>query len=272
MQQVALKANYRKTTRRGEVKKLRATGVVPGVVYGAHTKPVSVEVTGKDLEKVLHSSTSENVLVELDLAGAAADKRLAMVQDVQHDHLTGKVLHVDFHELKSDEKFTANVPVHPVGEPLGVKNSGGVLEYAMRYLQVRCLPKDLPEQITVDVSHLEIGQAIHVGEMTLPAGIEAIYRKDLPVFIVVAPQVEEEAPAPGEGTAAEPEVITAKKVEGEEGAAPAKGEKDAGKGGEKASTKGAEKGSAKAPEKGAAPVSAKAADKKAPQSGTERKK
>ena len=229
MQQVALKANYRKTTRRGEVKKLRATGVVPGVVYGAHTKPLSVEVAGKDLEKVLHSSTSENVLVELDLAGAAADKRLAMVQDVQHDHLTGKVLHVDFHELKSDEKFTANVPVHPVGEPLGVKNSGGVLEYAMRYLQVRCLPKDLPEQITVDVSHLEIGQAIHVGEMTLPAGIEAIYRKDLPVFIVVAPQVEEEAVAPVEGAATEPEVITAKKVEGEEGEAEEKGEKPKGK-------------------------------------------
>ena len=259
MQQVALKANYRKTTRRGEVKKLRATGVVPGVVYGAHTKPVSVEVTGKDLEKVLHSSTSENVLVELDLAGgAAADKRLAMVQDVQHDHLTGKVLHVDFHELKSDEKFTANVPVHAVGEPTGVKNSGGVLEYASRYLQVRCLPKDLPEQISVDVTKLEIGQAIQVGELTLPAGVETLQRKDLPVFIVVAPQVEEEvAPAAAEGAATEPEVITAKKVEGEEGEAEeGKGEKP--KGGEKSKGK-AEAGKAEAakPEAKAAKPEAK---------------
>jgi large subunit ribosomal protein L25 len=227
MQQVALKANYRKTTRRGEVKKLRATGAVPGVVYGAHTKPLSVEVAGKDLEKVLHSSTSENVLVELELAGTAADKRLAMVQEVQHDHLTGTVLHVDFHELKADEKFTASVPVHPVGEAAGVKTSGGVLEYAMRYLRVRCLPKDLPEQVNVDVAKLEIGQAIHVSEVTLPAGIEALDRKNLPVFIVVAPQVEEEAAAtPAEGAATEPEVITAKKAEGEEGAAEAaKGEK-----------------------------------------------
>ncbi len=231
MQQVALKANYRKTTRRGEVKKLRATGAVPGVVYGAHTKPLSVEVAGKDLEKVLHSSTSENVLVELDLAGGtAADKRLAMVQDVQHDHLTGTVMHVDFHELKSDEKFTANVPIHAVGEPSGVKNSGGVLEHAMRYLRVRCLPKDLPEQINVDVAKLEIGQTIHVGELTLPTGIEALDRKDLPVFIVVAPQVEEEAATPVEGAPAEPEVITAKKAEGEEGAAEeGKGEKPKGK-------------------------------------------
>lgn len=231
MQLVALKANYRKTTRRGEVKKLRATGVVPGVVYGAHTKPLSVEVAGKDLEKALHSSTSENVLVELELAGgAAADKRLAMVQDVQHDHLTDKVLHVDFHELKSDEKFTANVPVHPVGEAAGVKTSGGVLEHAMRYMRVRCLPKDLPEQITVDVTKMEIGQAIKVDGVKLPPGVETLDRKDLPVFIVVAPQVEEEAVAPAEGAAAEPEVITAKKVEGEEGAAEeGKGEKPKGK-------------------------------------------
>jgi large subunit ribosomal protein L25 len=251
MQQVALKANYRKTTRRGEVKKLRATGVVPGVVYGAHTKPLSVEVTGKDLEKVLHGAASENVLVELDLAGgAAADKRLAMVQEVQHDHLSGKVLHVDFHELKADEKFTASVPVHPVGEAAGVKTSGGVLEYAMRYLHVRCLPKDLPEQINVDVAKLEIGQAIHVSEVTMPAGVEALDRKDLPVFIVVAPQVEEEAAAtPAEGAATEPEVITAKKAEGEEGAAEAgKGEKpkaEAGKAEAKPDAKAAAKPEAK---------------------------
>lgn len=251
MQQVALKANYRKTTRRGEVKKLRATGVVPGVVYGAHTKPLSVEVAGKDLEKVLHSSTSENVLVELDLAGATADKRLAMVQDVQHDHLTGTVLHVDFHELKADEKFTASVPVHPVGEAAGVKTSGGVLEYAMRYLHVRCLPKDLPEQINVDVAKLEIGQAIHVSEVTLPVGVEALDRKDLPVFIVVAPQVEEEAATPAEGAATEPEVITAKKAEGEEGAAEeGKGEKPKGK---------AEAGKAEAGKAEAAKGDAKAA-------------
>ncbi|MFA6564500.1 MAG: 50S ribosomal protein L25 [Verrucomicrobiia bacterium] len=257
MQQVALKANYRKTTRRGEVKKLRATGVVPGVVYGAHTKPVSVEVSGKELGKVLHSSTSENVLVELDLAGgAAADKRLAMVQDVQHDHLTGTVLHVDFHELKSDEKFTARVPVHAVGEPSGVKNSGGVLEFAMRYMHLRCLPKDLPEQISVDVTKLEIGQTIHVGEVALPAGVETIERKDLPVFIVVAPQVEEEVAAPAEGAATEPEVITAKKVEGEEGAAEeGKGEKPKGKA--EAGKAEAGKGEAKPDAKAAKPEAKK---------------
>ena len=256
MQQVALKANYRKTTRRGEVKKLRAAGIVPGVVYGAHTKPLSVEVKCKDLEKALHSSTSENVLVELELAGgAAADKRLAMVQDVQHDHLTDALLHVDFHELKSDEKFTASVPVHAAGEAAGVKTSGGVLEFAMRYMHVRCLPKDLPEQINVDVSKLEIGQSIHVGDVVLPAGVETLERKDLPVFIVVAPQVEEEAPAPGEGTAAEPEVITAKKVEGEEGAAEeAKGEKPKGKA-EAGKTEG--KGEAAKPDAKAAKPEAK---------------
>ena len=257
MQQVALKANYRKTTRRGEVKKLRAAGVVPGVVYGAHTKPLSVEVSGKELGKVLHSSTSENVLVELDLAGgAAAEKRLAMVQEVQHDHLTDTVLHVDFHELKADEKFTARVPVHAVGEATGVKNSGGVLEFAMRYMHLRCLPKDLPDQISVDVTKLEIGQTIHVGEVALPAGVETLERKDLPLFIVVAPQVEEEAATPVEGAATEPEVITAKKAEGEEGAAEeGKGEKPKGKA--EAGKAEAGKGEAKPDAKAAKPEAKK---------------
>ena len=230
MQQVALKVNYRKQTGRTAVKQLRATGQVPGIVYGAHTQPVPVQIASKDLGKVLHSSVSENVLVELELvSGAKEEKRLALVQEVQHDALTDRVVHVDFHELKADEKFTTAAAVHSIGEAAGVKN-GGVLEFAMRSLRVRCLPKDLPAQIVVDVTKLEIGQAVHVGEITPPAGVEFLDRKDLPVFTVVAPAVEEEV-APAEAAATEPEVIKEKKVEGEEAAAPegkgAKAEKGA---------------------------------------------
>lgn len=226
MQQVALKVTYREGTGHGPAKRLRAAGAVPGIVYGAHTKPVSVQVKDLDLGKVLHSSASENVLVELELSnGGAAEKRLALVQEVQHDAMTGRVLHVDFHELKADEKFTTTVPVESVGEAPGVKN-GGVLETAMHHLRVRCLPKDLPAKVVVDVSKLEIGQAVHVGEIAPPEGVEFLDRKDLPVLTVVAPAVEEEAPA--EAAPTEPEVIKEKKAEGEE--APAEESKGGKKG------------------------------------------
>ncbi|MBM3889426.1 MAG: 50S ribosomal protein L25 [Verrucomicrobia bacterium] len=222
MQQVALKVNYRKDAGGTAVKRLRNTGLVPGIVYGAHTRPVMVQVPDTELQKALHSSSSENVLVELELSdGGAPEKRLALVQEVQHDHLTGTVIHVDFHEVRADEKLTANVPVMPTGEAVGVKSHGGVLEYAMRSLRLRCLPKDMPDHIVVDVSNLNIGQAIHVSEVALPPGVEVLDRKDLPVFTVVAPTIEEE-PTPAEAAPTEPEVITEKKAEGEE-EAPAEG-------------------------------------------------
>jgi len=221
MEQLALKAEIRNGTGYGPAKRLRCAGWVPGIVYGAHTQPVTVQVKDTELAKVLHSAAGENVLVGLEIAGAA--RRLALVREVQHDALTGRVLHVDFHELKADEKFTTTVTVEAVGEAAGVKN-GGVLELAMHQLRVRCLPKDLPAKITVDVSHLEIGNAIHVAEVKVPSGVELLDRKDLPVALVLSPAVEEEAAPVAEGAAAEPEVIKEKKAEGEE-AAPAEGAK-----------------------------------------------
>lgn len=225
MEQVALKVEERKGTGYGPAKRLRSGGRVPGIVYGAHTNPVSVQVKDTDLTKALHGAAGENVLVELEVSGAAG-KRLALVREVQHDAMTGRVLHVDFHELRADEKFVTTVSVEAAGEAVGVKN-GGVLELAMHQLRVRCLPKDLPAKIVVDVSHLDIGNAIHVAEVKAPAGVELLDRKDLPVALVLSPAVEEEAAPAAEGAAAEPEVIKEKKAEGEEAAAPAAKGKEA---------------------------------------------
>lgn len=222
MEQVALKVEERKGAGRGPAKRLRSGGLVPGIVYGAHAKPVSVQVKSTELTKALHGAAGENVLVELEVSGTAA-KRLALVREVQHDAMTGRLVHVDFHELKADEKFVTTVTVAAVGEAAGVKN-GGVLELAMHQLRVRCLPKDLPAKITLDVSPLEIGNSIHVSEVKAPAGVELLDRKDLPVALVLSPAVEEEAAPAAEGAAAEPEVIKEKKAEGEE-AAPAEGAK-----------------------------------------------
>src|SRR6185295_6268782 len=150
---------------------------------------------------------------------------------VQHHALSGSVLHIDFHEIAATEKVTIMVPVEPTGEAVGVKTGGGVLEHVRHKLKVRCLPKDLPEAILVDVSALEIGKAIHIGDIKPPAGVEILGEKHISVLAVAAPVTEEqEAAAAAEaGITPEVEMIKEKKEEGAPGAAPV-----AGKAGEKA--------------------------------------
>jgi large subunit ribosomal protein L25 len=250
--------------RRTGAKKLRVQGRVPAVVYGRQVPPQNLEVNIKDLEQVIHHSVSENVLVDLAVAQDARAKRLALVKEVQHHPLTGNVLHVDFHEVSETEKVTVMVPVETVGEAVGVKTGGGVLEHVLFRIKVRALPKDLPEFIQVDVSHLEIGQSVHLGEIKPPPGVEVLGDKSISVLAVAAPITEAEEAAAAEAAAVAPgevEMIKEKKEEGAPGAeaAPAKGaEKAPAKAGEKAPAKGAEK----APEKGAEKPAEKKAEKK----------
>jgi large subunit ribosomal protein L25 len=255
MKSVPLKAYPRTQLRRGGVKKLRDTGRVPAIIYGRQAKPQNLEINAKEIGDLIHHSASENLLVDLSVENDARARRLALVQEIQHHPLDGKVLHVDFHEVAENEKVIIQVPLETVGEAAGVKNSGGVLEHVMFKLKVRSLPKDLPEQIVIDVSHLELGKAIHLGEIKAPAGVEILGDKDMPVVTVAMPRTEEEeaAATTTEAVAAgDVEMIKEKKEEGEEGEekAPAKGEKGT-KPGEKAPAKGAEKGAAAPAEKAA---------------------
>ena len=246
---------------------MRAAGRVPAVIYGHQDKPQNLEVSAKEFGDLLHRSASENVLVDLSVENDAHAKRLALVQEIQHHPLEGDVLHVDFHEVTENEKVVILVPLETVGEAAGVKNSGGVLEHVVFKLKVRGLPKDLPEQLMVDVSHLELGKSIHLGDIKAPEGVEILGDKHISVISVAMPRTEEEEVAATEGdaaTAGDVEMIKEKKEDGEEGAAPAKGEKGAAKPGDKAPAKGAEKGAAAAaPAKGAAKPGEKApAEKK----------
>jgi large subunit ribosomal protein L25 len=261
MKSVPLKAYPRTQTRRGGAKKLRDTGRVPAVIYGRQVKPQNLEISAKEIGDLIHHSASENLLVDLSVENDARAKRLALVQEIQHHPLDGKVLHVDFHEVAENEKVIVNVPVETVGEAAGVKNSGGVLEHIMFKLKVRCLPKDLPEQITVDVTSLELGKAFHLGEIKAPAGVEIIGDKSMPVVTVAMPRTEEEevaATTTETAAAGDVEMIKEKREEGEEGE-------------EKAPAKGAEKGAGKAPEKGAAAAPEKAADKAGEKKPAEKK-
>jgi len=260
MKSVALTAFSRTLARRGGVKKLRDGGRIPAVIYGREKTPQNLEINAKDLEDLVHHSVSENVLVDLSVTDDSRPKRLALVQEVQHHALSGKMLHVDFHEVEENEKVTIMVPVESVGEAAGVKNSGGILEHVLFKIRVRALPKDLPEVIQLDVSHLEIGQAIHIGDIKPQPGVEILGDKHISVIAVAAPVTEAaeaaaaEAGAPG---AADVEMIKEKKEDGTEGAAPA-----AGKAGEKAPAAKAGDKAAPAAKAGEKPAEKKAEKKK----------
>src|SRR5262249_7375644 len=171
MKSVALNAFPRTLGRRAGAKKLRANGRIPAIIYGRQAQPQNLEVSAKEMETLIHHAISENLLVDLAVKDDSRPKRLALVQEVQHHPLSGEVLHVDFHEVAENEKVTVMVPVETVGEAVGVKTGGGVLEHVLFKVRARGFPKDLPELIAVDVAHLNIGQAIHLGEIQPPTGV-----------------------------------------------------------------------------------------------------
>lgn len=245
MKSVGLTAFPRTLGRRSGAKKLRASGRIPAVIYGANSKPQSLELDAKAFKDVVNKAHSEIMLFDLKVDGDGKS-RLALLKEVQQHVLHHSVLHVDLQEVAENEKVTVNLPVEPKGEPVGVKTGGGTLEHVLFKLKARGLAKDLPEVLHVDVSKLEIGQAIHIGDIQPPAGVELMGDKKISVFSVAAPVSEAQEAAVLEGaaaTAGEVEMTKEKKEEGAEGAAPAAG---AAKGAAAPAAKGAEKAPAAA--------------------------
>jgi len=217
MKSLALSASPRTQTRRKGARKIRSGGRIPAIIYGRHNPPQNLEIDAKQFDELVHKAHTEIILVDLTVEGDAKPARLALVQDVQHHPLSGHILHVDLHEVKADEKVSIEVPVEAVGIPDGVKNGGGTLEHVRFRVRVRCLPKDLPEQINVDVTNLKVGETLHIGEIVAPEGVELLGDKKIPVLAVAAPVAEaaaETTAAPAAGEAAkQPEMIKEKREE-----------------------------------------------------------
>ena len=222
-QQFKLNVASRAQTGRSASRRLRKANRVPAILYGKHTSPESLSIEGPEFTRLLKAVAGRAVLVELERADKPL-KALSFLQEIQRDPMTDKYLHVDFQEVKADEKFEIRVPVQVTGESYGVKNQSGVLEMNAHLVRVRCLPKDLPELIAVDVTELKVGETIKVGEIKPIAGVEFLDGKGQPVVscvepvaeivqeVVAAAPVEGAAAAPAEGAAAAP---------GAAGAAPA---------------------------------------------------
>jgi large subunit ribosomal protein L25 len=210
--QVKLSARPRSESGRNAVKQVRARGNVPAVIYGSHVEPSNLEVSQRDLQALLSHAVGENILVDLEIEeNGKKTNRLSLIQEVQRHPLRAGIVHVDFHAVSMTEEISADIVVEAVGESEGVKSFGGLLEQSIRTLSIRCLPQNLPEIIRVDVTHLKIGDSIHVRDLPLPAGVTAEDDADLTVFIVAEPKVAEE---PAAAAAAEsPEVLKEKKPE-----------------------------------------------------------
>ena len=189
--QLKLTAQIRTGIGRSAVNQLKKQGFVPAVVYGGKDKPLALQLNAREITTLLAHATSDHFLVDLEIAdGEHKGSRLALIQEVQHHPIKRSVLHVDFHAVRADEVIHSQIPIEPVGEPVGVKSYGGILELAMHAIEVECLPKDLPEIIRLDVSALNVGDAIHVKDLVLPAGVSVRLDGDLTVIRVAAPKVE----------------------------------------------------------------------------------
>ena len=220
--QQKLQAQMRSVLGRNAVKKIKATGLVPAVIYGANQETQPLSVSAREINNLLARAVSEHVLVDLEISGGdQVQNRLALIQEVQHHPLRRNILHVDFHAVREDEKIHAEIPVETLGEPAGVKNFGGILEHSLHSIEVECLPRDLPESISIDVSGLNVGDAIHVKDVILPQGVSAKAAPDLTVVRIAAPKVEIE-PSAVPDAAGQPEVLKEKKEDPAAAKAPEK--------------------------------------------------
>ena len=228
---ISLSGERRSDIGKGGARKARAAGKIPGVVYGHGEQPVAVTVGARDFQLALRHHVGSNAIVNLAVGGG---EFTALIRDVQYDPLTHDILHLDFQQISLTETIEVNVAVHLIGLAVGVKDGGGVLEPITREVEVRCLPTAIPAFLEVDVSHLAVGQSVHVRDL-VTKGVEVLTDPEVTVATVVAPTVQEDKPAEegavaAEGAAAaEPEVITKGKKDEEEGGKDDK-TKDKGKG------------------------------------------
>jgi large subunit ribosomal protein L25 len=225
MPEFVVPAESRNETGKNANRRLREKGLIPGILYGAAKETVAVSVSPKEIGSILKSAAGANTLFDLDLGG---ERRKVILKEFQREPLKGKILHADFYEVALDKTLEVKVQLELTGVPVGVKTQGGVLDFVTRELEVECLPADIPEKITIDVSHLELNKHFRVSELKLSDKVTILTEPDVVIAHVVMPRAEEEA-APAAAAeaaapeAAEPEVIKKGKAvaEGEAGEAAA---------------------------------------------------
>jgi large subunit ribosomal protein L25 len=213
MEEIFLDVELREELGKSKVKDLREKGFIPAVVYGENKGSSAIKVPHRQLLQLLRQHRLESIVINLKIKEDKEVKtRSCLIKEIQHDPVKGDIIHVDFNEISLTKVIKVNVPVVAKGEPIGVKQEGGSLEHILWEIGVECLPTDIPKEIEVDVSQLNIGDAIHIKEMNFPSNIKVLNDPEAVVLSVIAPIKEEVPVAPVEGEEkAEPEVIKEKK-------------------------------------------------------------
>ena len=207
-----LKAETREGRGKNEARRLRASGRIPAVVYGTEkNKATEIAVDPRVLLRILHSESGVNTLIGLEGAGLSAGGKV-LVKEYQLDPIDHKLLHADFYAVAMDKLLTVTVPIVIKGEPKGVKQQGGVVDFVNREIEVECLPADIPEHVDIDISELMLHQGVRVRDLPENAKLKPVSEPDLMLVHVVTVKVEEApvadaAAAAGPAAAAEPEVI-----------------------------------------------------------------
>ena len=208
------------TFNKNHARRVRVQGLIPAVLYGAGKPSIAVTVDPKIITRILHSESGHNTIFDLQIEGGEAGK--AMIVDWQNEPIKGKLLHIDLKRIAMDKAMRVSVPVQLDGIPTGVKTQGGILSQVLHEVEIECLPGDIPSHIDIDVSGLEINQAIHISDLPHSDKIKFLGDEDAVVANVTI--VKEEAPAEAEVAAAtaEPEVVKKGKQETEPAAEPKK--------------------------------------------------
>ena len=216
MERLSIHAEKRDVQGKGVARSLRRDDMIPAVLY-REGKAQSIKLARKELSKLINTISGEQVIVDLHFADG--EKKLALLKDFQVDPVNRELLHTDFFEVSLTEAIRVTVHVVTVGEPIGVKRDAGILQHALREVEIECLPDKIPGKIDIDIAKLELGQSVHVSDLKFEEGIKVLTDPGDVIVTVIAPVAEaapvEEAAAP---VAAEPEVVV-KKGKKEEGAA-----------------------------------------------------
>jgi large subunit ribosomal protein L25 len=192
LEQINLNARVRKTTGNSPARSLRREGRIPAVLYGPKTEPILLSIDSREFEQIAKKSTIGSVLLNLQIQNGDATSRPAMVKELQTHPVTHRFLHVDFYEIDMQRKIKVMVPVVVRGKAKGVEE-GGLLQIVRREIEVLCLPTEIPEAFEVDVSDLDIGDAIHLEDIQTVVNVEIVEETNVTVVTVLAPKVEVEA-------------------------------------------------------------------------------
>lgn len=238
-EKITLDVSIREARGKSAAAELRRGGVIPGVVYKDGKGAIPVQLSGRDFSKILRTKAGANVLIHLrfsedsepQLKGHAdltKGEGVVLIKELQRHPVTHQSLHVDFHQVSLTQRITVSVPLGFKGEAIGVKQQAGVLEHLRWELEVECLPTEIPAEIPVEISGLELGKTLHVKDLAMPPGVRVVTDPEQPVVACVEPKKEELPTAAAEAAAAptEPEVIKQKKPEEAEGEPPAEGAKE----------------------------------------------